>query len=75
MLEKSLLSLSMCLQILLCVSLLELNPAKILNQVQQTNKQQCSSNTNWLKELQCVCLSTLAVQNILQPVQQAQTGR
>lgn len=28
-----------------------------------------------LTELQCVCLSTLAVQNILQPVQQAQTGR
>lgn len=40
------------------------------------NKQPCSNNTNnWLKELQCVCLSTLAVQNILQPVQQAQTGR
>ena len=39
------------------------------------NKQQSSNNTNWLKELQCVCLSTLAVQNILQPVQQAQTGR
>lgn len=37
------------------------------------NVQQCSGN--WLKELQCVCLSTLAVQNILQPVQQAQTGR
>lgn len=31
--------------------------------------------SNWLEELQCVCLSPLAVQNILQPVQQAQTGR
>lgn len=29
----------------------------------------------WLRELPCVCLSTLAVQNILEPVQQAQTGR
>lgn len=33
-----------------------------------------SSRRKELK-LQCVCLSTLAVQNILQPVQQAQTGR
>lgn len=29
--------------------------------------------TGWT-ELSCVCLSTLAVQNILSPVQQAQTG-
>lgn len=29
----------------------------------------------WLRELLCVCLSTPAAQNILEPVQQAQTGR
>lgn len=37
--------------------------------------QRCWRSSIWLEELQCVCLSPLAVQNILQPVQQAQTGR
>lgn len=54
------------------VSFLKNHDGKQLNQVSWAT---CSIKISWLKELPYVCLSTLAVQNVLKLVQQAQTGR